>query len=146
MGSCIFMEIKYKELKSIRDKDLRPLYDSVGWVSYTEKIADMSTLLTDCQLVYSAWHDELLVGLIRTVGDGISIQYVQDILVLPKYHRSGIGTKLLKYVMERSINIRQLVLITDGSKENETAITFYKKLGLLTFEESGLCGLWRVSM
>ena len=136
--------IEYKEVKSICDEDLRPLYESVGWLSYTDKISDLSILLTACQLVYSAWHDELLVGLIRTIGDGISILYVQDILVLPAYQGQGIGTRLLQHVMERSIDIRQFVLITDGSEENKAQVAFYKKQGLLTFEESGLCGLWRM--
>ena len=135
--------IEYKKTKLIDDKDLRPLYESVGWVSYTNQISDLSTLLDHCQLVYSAWHASQLVGLIRTVGDGISIQYVQDILVMPDYQGLGIGTKLLQDVIKQSTGIRQFVLITDGSGENK-AIAFYKKQGLVTFDESGLCGLWRV--
>jgi len=136
--------IEYKEIKSISDSDLRPLYKSVGWVSYTDELSDLSILLTNCQLVYSAWHDEKLVGLIRTVGDGISIQYVQDLLVLPEYQKRGIGSRLLQQVIEQSQEIRQFVLITDGSEENKAAIEFYKQQGLKTFDESGLCGLWRV--
>jgi len=85
-----------------------------------------------------------LVGLIRTVGDGISIQYVQDLLVLPEYQKRGIGSRLLRQVIEQSQEIRQFVLITDGSEENKAAIEFYQKQGLKTFDESGLCGLWRV--
>jgi len=134
----------YKETKLISDSNLRPLYESVGWTAYTDKISDLRTLLTPCQLVFSAWDNEVLVGLIRTVGDGISIQYVQDILVLPKYQKRGIGSKMLEQVIEHSKEIRQFVLITDGSKENKAAIEFYKKHGLQTFEESVICGFWRM--
>lgn len=136
--------ITYKETKSIDDTDLRPLYLSVGWVSYTDEIADLSTLLPNCQLVYSAWDQEQLVGLIRTVGDGLSIQYIQDFLVLPDYQKQGIGTKLFQYVMEKSAHIRQFVLITDGSDENKKTIEYYKKQGLIPFDEAGLAGLWRL--
>ena len=136
--------IEYKEIKSISDEDLRPLYESVGWTSYTDKISDLSALLTDCQLVYSAWHNGKLVGLIRTIGDGISIQYVQDLLVLPEYQKQGIGSKMLQKILEKSKGIRQFVLITDGSEENKAAIEFYQKLGLRTFDETGICGLWRM--
>ena len=136
--------ITYKETKEINDSNLRPLYESVGWVAYTEKISDLSILLTNCQLVFSAWDNEKLIGLIRTVGDGISIQYVQDILVLPEYQKQGIGRELLQKVMEMSKEIRQFVLITDGSEDNQAAIEFYKKQGLATFEEVGLKGLWRL--
>jgi len=136
--------IEYKETKLINDNELRPLYESVGWVSYTNEISDLNTLLTNCQLVYSAWHKGELVGLIRTVGDDISIQYIQDILVLPEYQKQGIGAKLLKQVIESSKNIRQLVLMTDGNEENNATIEFYKKQGFRPFDEIGICGLWRM--
>jgi len=135
--------IEYKETKLISDANLRPLYEAVGWISYTNKVSDLSTLLTPCQLVFSAWDNTKLVGLIRTVGDGISIQYVQDLLVLPAYQKRGIGRELLQKIIEYSKDIRQLILITDGSEENKAAIEFYKKQGLTTFDETGICGLWR---
>jgi len=135
--------VEYKEMKLIDDADLRPLYESVGWVSYTNQVSDLSRLLAASQLVYAAWDASKLVGLIRTVGDGISIQYVQDLLVMPAYQKQGIGSELLKRVMEASKDIRQLVLITDGEDENKAAIAFYKKHGLQTFEETKICGLWR---
>ncbi|MCL1990403.1 MAG: GNAT family N-acetyltransferase [Defluviitaleaceae bacterium] len=136
--------ILYKETKLIHDADLRALYSSVGWVSYTDRITDLSVLLSDCQIVFSAWDESKLVGLIRTVGDGISIQYVQDFLVLPAYQKQGIGTALIQYVMKKSENIRQLVLITDGSDENKSVINYYESQGLKTFENAGICGLFRM--
>ncbi len=36
-------------------------------------------------LVLGAWADGNWVGIIRAVGDGASILYVQDILVYPEY-------------------------------------------------------------
>ncbi|MFR3468483.1 MAG: hypothetical protein ACLTTF_02940 [Oscillospiraceae bacterium] len=36
-------------------------------------------------LVLGAWADGNLVGIIRAVGDGASILYVQDILLYPEY-------------------------------------------------------------
>jgi len=136
--------ITFKTTRTIRDLDLRPLYEAVGWVSYTERVADLATLMVNSQLVVSAWDNEKLVGLARTVGDGISIAYLQDILVLPEYQNKGIGSKLLQKVLEMSKDIRQFVLITDGQAENRAAIAFYKKHGLQTFEETQTCGLWRV--
>ena len=134
--------ITYKTTKTIEDKDLRPLYDAVGWISYTEQITDLGVLVTNAHLVISAWNNDQLVGLIRTVGDGVSIQYVQDILVLPDYQNQGIGSELLKKVMEASKYIRQFVLMTDAN--DEKAIKFYQKNGLTTFADTGICGLWRM--
>jgi len=137
--------ISYKESKEISDKDLRALYDALDWVSYTEQLLDLQALLTNCQLVYSAWDGEKLVGLVRTVGDGISIQYVQDILILPDYQKSGIGKQLLAYVLEKSKDIRQVVLMTDTSPENQYVLDWYKKQGLTSFQESGLEGFWKMA-
>lgn len=135
--------ITYKTTKDILDKDLRLLYDSVGWYAYTNVIKDLKTLLNECIIVYSAWEDEKLVGLIRTVGDGISIQYVQDILVLPEYQGKGIGKSLLTYVLDRSKTIRQFVLITDSHEQNKDALNFYKKCGLVTLENLNTIGFSR---
>jgi len=117
---------------------------AVGWVSYTNKFKDLSALLPTSQNVLSAWKDGQLLGLVRTVGDGLSIVYVQDLLVMPKFQNQGIGTQLMKKVIDESSNIRQFVLITDGQEENLAAIEFYKKLGLHTFEDTKTCGLWRI--
>ena len=134
--------ITYQTTKTIEDNDLRPLYDAVGWISYTKQIADLGVLVANAHFVISAWHNDQLVGIIRTVGDDVSIQYVQDILVLPDYQNEGIGSELLERVMEESKDIRQFVLMTDAS--NEKVIKFYQKNGLTTFAETGICGLWRM--
>ena len=132
--------IHYKETRLIADKDLRPLYESEGWASYYEGFDDLQVILKDCKLVYSAWDKEKLVGLVRTIGDGVYIQHVQDLIVLPDYQKRGIGVELMRYVFAKSENIRKLVLITDGSEENRYILDWYKRQGLLPFEEMGLVG------
>jgi len=137
------MRMEFKDTKWIADKDLRALYTAVGWTSYTEKFSDLSVLLRNCQLVYSAWDGDKLVGFVRAVGDGYSIQYVQDLMVAPDYQRLGIGKQLLGYVLEQSAHIRTLVLMTDDSEENRGVLEFYRKMGLSDFETSGVCGFVR---
>jgi len=50
------------------------------------------------------------VEIIRAVGDGRTIVFVQDIIVMPEYQRKGIGTKLLKAVMEKYKDVYQMKL------------------------------------
>jgi len=129
--------IEYWETRIIGDEKLRPLYEALGWVAYINEITDLQTLFIPCQLVYSAGKENFLVGIIRTVGGGISIQ---DLLVLAKYQKLGIGKKLLDYVLEKSQQIRQVVLITDGSNENQYMLDRYKRQRfkkLETFELKG---------
>ena len=73
-----------------------------------------------------AYENEKLLGIIRTVGEGCSIVYIQDILVLPEYQRQGIGKALLNEILEIYKNVYQKVLLTDNT---ERTISFYKSLG-----------------
>lgn len=135
--------IRYETTKDISDKDLRPLYTSVGWSSYTEQIDDLNELLQNSQLVISAWSDNTLVGLVRTIGDGLSIQYVQDLLVHPDFQKQAIGTTLFNEVKERSSHIRQFLLITDNGDENQGIIKWYEENGMMPLSDANIIALWR---
>lgn len=76
--------------------------------------------------VITAWDKNILVGLIRLIGDGFTILYIQDILVSNKYRRNGIGKNLLLKAMERFKNVRQKVLLTEDTEETRS---FYESLG-----------------
>jgi len=130
--------IEYRATKDIADADLRELYDSQGWTSYTEAVDDLSTLLTSCHLVYSAWDCGKLVGLIRTISDGVSICYIQDILVRPEYQGRGIGKQLLSYVLDDTKEIRQLFLATDAADSHVN--DWYQRQGFKPYESLGLIG------
>jgi len=134
--------IDFKTTKEIADKDLRHLYEASHWISYTNKFPEMSILLKDCMLVYSAWNKDKLVGLIRVIGDNHSIAYVQDLLVLPDYQGKGIGHELLRHIIEEAGHIRQLVLITDSGKENQSIRDWYERQGLKAFEQMNLAGYY----
>lgn len=91
-------------------------------------------------MVLGAYENGELLGIIRAVGDGFTIIFIQDILVYPRYQRKGIGTALLKAVLERYPNVRQIELTTDNTHKT---ISFYKALGFSEFSEIGCCGFMR---
>ena len=135
--------IHYETTKHIADQYLRNLYISIGWTSYTEQLTDLNVLLQGSRLVISAWYDNQLVGLIRTIGDGVSIEYVQDLLVLPEFQNRGIGSILLEKVKKETSHIRQFVLITDNSPENQTTVEWYEQHGLIPVSDANIVALWR---
>ncbi|MGX7105352.1 GNAT family N-acetyltransferase [Globicatella sanguinis] len=53
----------------------------------------------------------------RAVGDGYSILFIQDLLILPEFQRQGIGTNLLNKVINTFPNVYQLHLLTDNSEK-----------------------------
>ena len=88
-------------------------------------------------LVLAAYENEELAGIIRAVGDGFTIVFIQDILVYPEKQRRGVGTALLRAVLDRFPQVRQIQLTTD-----DTPLTnaFYRSLGFVSLPEKGCCG------
>ncbi len=72
------------------------LYSSVGWTNYTENPEMLKNAYDNSLLILGAYDGGRLVGVVRAVGDGFSVVFIQDILVFPEYQRRGIGTKLLR--------------------------------------------------
>lgn len=76
--------------------------------------------------------DSLLVGLARVVGDGLTIAYLQDILVAPKHQRLGIGRELFRRVFAPFDDVRQKVLITDSEPGQ---LAFYASMGFIEIRD-----------
>ncbi|MBQ8139679.1 MAG: GNAT family N-acetyltransferase [Lachnospiraceae bacterium] len=91
-------------------------------------------------LVLAAYDGEELLGVIRTVGDGATIIFVQDIFVFPDKQRQGIGTALLRAILERYPNVRQIELATDNTHKT---MAFYKSMGFKEMSEIGCCGFMK---
>ena len=120
----------FKEDIILNVKDILYLYNDVGWSSYTKNIDSLIKSIKNSLKVISVWDKDLLVGLIRVVGDGHSIIYIQDILILQKYQNRGIGKRLIEIILDKYKN----VLLTDKEEKN---ILFYKKVGFSMAEEFG---------
>ena len=119
-------EIIYKHNSSFAENDILSLYDSLGWTEYTKNMEKLIKALNNSLYILTAWDKNKLVGLIRVVGDGETIIFIQDILVLRQYQRQGIGSKLLKTVFNKYNKIRQKVLLTDDTEKNRL---FYEANG-----------------
>ena len=133
------MEIReYTEFES---EEIRHLYSEVGWTAYTENMPALEQGYKNSLLVLAAYENDELLGIIRAVGDGFTIVFVQDILVYPEKQRQGIGTALLKAVLDKYPNVRQIELATDNTPKT---VAFYKSLGFSEFSEIGCCGFIRM--
>lgn len=120
------MNITYKQTKTINLEQVENLYNDVGWTAYTKDMDLLQQALLQSLDVISAWDGDQLVGLIRTVGDGLTILYIQDILVLDAYQNQGIASKLLQMVLQKHETVRQKVLLTEEAPDVRH---FYEKNG-----------------
>ncbi|MBC3761283.1 GNAT family N-acetyltransferase [Quadrisphaera sp. RL12-1S] len=102
------------------------LYRAVGWSAYADDPAQLAAALAGSTRVVVARRDEQLAGLARVVSDGVSIVYLQDLLVHPDHQRRGVGTALVRAVLRPFGGVRQQVLLTDDEPGQRA---FYASLG-----------------
>lgn len=127
--------ITFRTVKVFDRAQLLVLYNDAGWTAYTEEPERLEHAIANSTHVVSAWDGDRLVGLARVISDGEHIVYAQDLLVLKEYRRRGLGSALLRRVLQPFVHVRQTVLITDKSPE---MLGFYQSLG---FEMAGRSGI-----
>ena len=124
-----------------RDEEIKPLYESVGWTSYLRYPELLPEAYAHSLKTFAAYDNELLVGIIRAVGDGVSILYIQDLLVHPEYQRKGIGKRLITEMLNTFPDVNQTVLLTDDSDET---VRFYESVGFQKVQRAGCCSFIRL--
>lgn len=133
------MEIR--EYRIYNNTEIVALYSSVGWTAYTDHPEALKRGFEKSLLTLAAYEGEQLLGLVRTVGDGETVVFIQDLLVIPEHQRKGIGTALLNAVLKRYAHVRQIELATDNTEKTKA---FYRSCGFLPMEEIGCCGFMRI--
>jgi len=130
------------EVRIVADPDeldalpVLPLYEAVGWTSYTRDPATLAAALRGSSFVAVAvaLDGGRLVGLVRAISDDATISYVQDVLVHPDAQRRGVGRALMAAVAARYAHVRQHVLLTDDEAGQRA---FYESLGYAETRDFG---------
>lgn len=132
MSAIVLKE--YKEYKSL---EVLALYKSVYWSLYVNDPDKLKKSYDNSLYTVGAYIDDQLVGMVRVLGDGVTIVFFQDVLVHSDYQRQGIGTLLMKHVLDKYKHVRQKALMTDDSISQKT---FYRSVGLKPIQETkGIC-------
>ena len=126
--------IKLKKYKQYNEDEILGLYNSVGWVNFTNNPEMLRNAFNNSLTIVGAYEDERLIGIIRVVGDGHSIIYIQDIIVLPEYQRKGIGSRMLKEILSLYAHVYQKNLLTENQPNT---VEFYKKMNFVPDYEMG---------
>ena len=132
--------MQIREYKEYNEDEIVSLYSDAGWLAYTQDTDSLRKGYENSLLILGAYDGDDLMGIVRVVGDGHTIVFVQDILVYNRYQRQGVGTALLKAVLERYKNVRQIELVTDNT---EKTIAFYNSVGFRQLSDIGCCGFMK---
>ncbi|HDX9610108.1 GNAT family N-acetyltransferase [Bacillus toyonensis] len=136
------MTITFNNSKAIKIEQLERLYKDVQWYAYTEDIEVLYQAISQSLEVISAWNGEELVGLIRIVGDGLTIIYIQDILILHAYQNQGIASQLIQQILCKYKTVRQKVLLTEEAPDVRH---FYEKNDFLSCDKGSLVAFAKLS-
>ena len=138
--------VEVRELSSderqIRFSEILYLYEAVGWTNYTSRPEALRAGYAGSLAVWGAFAGDKLVGIVRVVGDGATIVFVQDLIVAPSHQRSGIGTQLMQAVMNRFSDVYQMELLTD---DGSGACTLYERLGFVRGDAMGCVSYVKVA-
>ena len=128
------MDFQIREYVRYEQDEVLALYESVGWTGYTCRFEIMEHAFAQSLIIYGAYVQDKLVGLIRAVGDGLTIVYIQDLLVHPSYQRMGIGKALMGKLLDEYKDVYQKVLTTD---DTDKTLAFYHHMGMKGDHEIG---------
>lgn len=81
-------------------------------------------MLQNSNLIVSAWDDDLLIGIARSLTDFTYVAYLADLAIDANYQRQGIGKRLIKETRER-IRPECMIVLLAAPKANE----YYPKIG-----------------
>lgn len=79
-------------------KEYQLLRNSVNWSQVSDRAVKIS--LNNSLFSICAFLNSKIVGYGRIVGDKGIYYYIQDMIVLPKYQRGGIGTQIMETLMQ----------------------------------------------
>lgn len=133
--------MQIKEYTKFNFDEIKKLYDAVGWTAYTDDMGSLEKGYENSLKVLAAYEGDKLLGIIRAVGDGFTVVFIQDILVFPEEQGKGIGKALIKAMLDYYPNVRQIQLTTDIDPKT---IAFYKSVGFIELSEIDCCGFMRL--
>ena len=121
------MSIGYREGTNIDPEKLDRLWEAIGWKKRgSEKWEEV---LSKSYFVYTAWDSDRLVGMGRLAEDGAFCGFY-DIAVYPDYQRMGIGTKIMKRLIDKAKRGNYAGIHLFPDEENNPGVAeFYRKLG-----------------
>lgn len=107
------------------------LREAVGWNRMEKSLRDPRMT---CLAEIGCYDHDVLVGYVAACGNGVTDAYIQDLMVRPDFQRRGLGTELMRRMLER-LRADGIYMISVIYGE-ESLRPFYEKFGFYTM----LCG------
>lgn len=117
------MSVYYvKNIDKVDWREVAQLFSDVGWGERTQE--DIQCAFQKSSFVRLAYIGGQLIGVGRTVDDGMYYGWIVDLAVSPEYQARGIGSHILKELAEDLKPFITTMLTSVPGKSG-----FYEKLG-----------------
>ncbi|HSL28593.1 MAG TPA: GNAT family N-acetyltransferase [Anaerolineales bacterium] len=96
-----------------------------GWPHPPSPTTHYRILANSAEIMLARTEDGTVVGFITAISDGISCAYIPHLEVLPGYQGRGIGTELVRRMLEKLKHLYMIDLVCDPDLQ-----PFYERLGM----------------
>lgn len=120
------MKIEYSDDTEISVETAIDLYNksTLGERRPVDRPDIFAGMLKNANLTISAWHNNRLVGISRSLTDFTYVAYLADLAVDAEYQRQGIGKQLIQET-KRRLGRECMIVLLAAPKAND----YYPKLG-----------------
>ncbi|MGG0822220.1 GNAT family N-acetyltransferase [Paenibacillus turicensis] len=116
--------ITYKIGQEITATQLIELFRSSGIKRPLDQPERISNMIKHCDILYTAWDNDTLVGVARAISDFSYCCYLSDLAVAKSHQQQGIGEALIQHVRDHLGDEVSLLLLSAP-----TAMDYYPKVG-----------------
>ncbi|MBL7795624.1 MAG: GNAT family N-acetyltransferase [Saprospiraceae bacterium] len=125
------MNITYSLDKRPTAEQVIELYENAGLPRPTNDKERIQQMFDHSNLIVTAWDNDLLVGVSRSITDWVWACYLSDLAVRREYQKAGIGRQLITLTKEK-VGDQSMVLLLSVP----TAMAYYPKVGFVKQESS----------
>jgi N-acetylglutamate synthase-like GNAT family acetyltransferase len=125
------MDIEYSFDERPNADQIIELYNNAGLPRPTSDKDRIRKMFDNSNLIVTAWHNDLLVGVARSITDWAWACYLSDLAVRHEYKKEGIGKRLINLTKEK-VGDQSMVLLLSVP----TAMEYYPKVGFVKQESS----------
>lgn len=122
--------IRFLNSKDLDIDKVKGFYCNYATWKVPIKYDDWEKIIKKSSSIITCWDNNSLIGMARSLSDEVRWATIIDVLVHPKYKGKGIGSKIIKSLLEQpEMYVRTIYLATPDKED------FYNKLGFETVNE-----------
>ena len=119
------MDITYKINSPVSAEEVIEVFKSSGINRPVNDKPRIQQMLDKADLIISAWNDDKLIGIARSLTDFCYCCYLSDLAVRMEYQHQGIGKQLV-YLTREEVGKQSMVLLLAAP----AAMGYYSKIGM----------------